>query len=289
MSLLSSWQSEVSPRRTRSKACPRYVNRKEPSRLSTARSFHQDRLKKDLSITDDIQRPPPLTDALVIRPLVTDDEIECVSWLRAKAFYAYPPERKFAGEIHQMMIAEEESKSLKALRLDTTLRERRGEDLRDITITIMALSDARAVKEPDQSLCFIAPDGMNMVVLGSLDIHFAKALAGEVLIGSSEHAAYLANVCTADAAKRRGVGRALLQRAREIAREKCVDDLFVHTMAVNEIARAFYEKNGFVVEKEETSNQAHYRGRCLDGIEGLARTVLLKDSLLHPSSPYDKS
>jgi len=28
-----------------------------------------------------------------------DDEIDAVSWLRAKSFYAYPEERKFAGEV----------------------------------------------------------------------------------------------------------------------------------------------------------------------------------------------
>lgn len=59
-----------------------------------------------------------------------------------------------------------------------------------------------------------------------------------------------------------------------------VKDLYVHTMAVNEVALRFYERNGFVVEKEETSNQAHYRGRCLDGIEGRGRTVLLRDTQL---------
>ncbi len=69
----------------------------------------------------------------------------------------------------------------------------------------------------------------------------------------------------------------LLQRAAA-----GVLDLFVHTLAVNEVALRFYEKNGFTVEKEETSNEAHYRGRCLDGIEGRGRSVLLKDTLLRP-------
>lgn len=58
------------------------------------------------------------------------------------------------------------------------------------------------------------------------------------------------------------------------------DGLFVHMMAVNEIARRFYERQGFQVDKEESSNEAHYRGRCLDGIEGRGRTLLLRDSRL---------
>ena len=202
---------------------------------------------------------------------LTDEEIECVAWLRAKSFYAYPPERKFAGEIHQMMIAEEESKSLKALRLGSKL------DNDEDTITLVATCDADVVDEEssDERLVYEDSTGCRRIVVGSLDIHFARALAGEYLIGDSEHAAYLANVCTASAARRRGVGVLLLEHAKRLAKSRNVDDILVHTMAVNEIARAFYEKNGFVVEKEETSNEAHYRGRCLDGVEGAGRTVLL--------------
>lgn len=58
------------------------------------------------------------------------------------------------------------------------------------------------------------------------------------------------------------------------------DGLFVHMMAVNERARSFYDKLGFRVEKEESSNEAHYRGRCLDGVEGRARSILMRDSRL---------
>lgn len=213
----------------------------------------------------------------------TDDDIECVSWLRAASFYAYPEERKFAGRIHQLMIAEEESKSLKALRLDQRLQQedplssppRDGQ-----TVTLMASCRANSIPDIDEKLCYV--DSQHMAVVGSLDIHAARALPGEVLVGSSDNAAYLANVCTASAARRRGVATALLSRAREIAHMWDVDALFVHTMAVNEIAVEFYTKNGFVIDKEETSNQAHYRGRCLDGIEGRGRTVLLRDTTIKP-------
>ncbi len=57
------------------------------------------------------------------------------------------------------------------------------------------------------------------------------------------------------------------------------DALFVHLMAVNEIGRSFYGSQGFVVEREESSNEAHYRGRCLDGIEGRGRTILMRGNL----------
>ena len=234
-------------------------------------SFHVDRLKKD---TSPVVPKAPLTSAVELldpSQLLTDEEIECVAWLRATSFYAYPPERKFAGEIHQMMISEEESKSLKALRLRAKL------DNDTETITLVATCDAGAVDEEaaDERLIYVDGSGSRRMVVGSLDVHFARALAGEFLIGDSEHAAYLANVCTAEAARRRGVGLKLLDRAKALASAREADQVLVHTMAVNEIARAFYEKHGFVVEKEETSNVAHYRGRCLDGIEGAGRTVLL--------------
>jgi ribosomal protein S18 acetylase RimI-like enzyme len=62
-----------------------------------------------------------------------------------------------------------------------------------------------------------------------------------------------------------------------------VEVLYVHTMAVNEAALRFYRQHGFEIEKEESSNAAHYRGHCLDGIEGAGRTVLLRDTELFQS------
>lgn len=243
-----------------------------PEQATTAKpSFHVDRLKKDASPV--VQKAPLASAVKLLDParLLTDEEIECVAWLRATSFYAYPPERKFAGEIHQMMISEEEAKSLKTLRLRAKL------DNDYETVTLVATCDADAVDQEsaDERLVYVDESGSRSMVVGSLDVHFARALEGEFLIGDSEHAAYLANVCTATAARRRGVGLTLLERAKALASARGADQILVHTMAVNEIARAFYEKNGFVVEKEETSNVAHYRGRCLDGIEGAGRTVLL--------------
>ncbi len=38
------------------------------------------------------------------------------------------------------------------------------------------------------------------------------------LTGNSDNAAYLANVCVADTARRRGIGGALIQAARQVAK-----------------------------------------------------------------------
>ena len=233
--------------------------RRNTAILGSKSSFHQDRL----AATDVKQKiGTPLN--IDIRAPKSEAEMRAIGWLRAMSFYAYPLERKFAGEVHQAMVAHEE--------LQLLLQQ---DDKDKGIITLLAISDPTALEIfPDDRLLL---EDCNQTVVGSLDLHIARALIGEALIGDTENAAYLANVCTSECAKRRGVGSALLKVARETARKMGVKTLYVHTMAVNEIAMKFYLGQGFIVEKEETSNQAHYRGRCLDGIEGRGRTVLLRD------------
>ena len=257
----------------------RSIDRSRRATTAHAQQFHQDRMAaSDVSISKS-----PLN--IEIRLAERDDELEVAAWLRARSFYAYPEERKFAGEIHQMMIAEEELKALKAARLDRILSaSSTSEPSSEKSACLIALCGVEDLADPSTVLderLFLSDDGENQLYLaGTLDLHAVRALTGEVLIGSCQNPAYLANVCTATAARRRGVGEAMLKEARKIAKEWGVDGLYVHTMAVNEIALNFYKRNNFVIESQETSNQAHYRGRCLDGIEGRGRTVLLRDTTL---------
>lgn len=260
-----------------------YLRNKAGLIASSTSRFHQDRMAATESIAS---RRLPLE--VEIRLAERDDELETAAWLRARSFYAYPEERKFAGDIHQMMIAEEELKALKAARLARILASASGyradtDENRERSACLIAVCDVdalgdgvRAASHDDRLV--LSDDGESqMMLVGTLDVHAVRALQGEVLIGSCKNPAYLANVCTAPVARRRGVGEALLQAARCLAKDWGVDGLYVHTMAVNEIALNFYRRNHFIVESEETSNQAHYRGRCLDGIEGRGRTVLLRD------------
>lgn len=274
--------------------------------------------------------------------------MEAAAWLRALSFYAYPLERKFAGEvrcrplsvaisfalhhqtlpkdgpqlmdcaertyslprlsleegpchctfvtlplltsppplpspfmpqIHRLMIAEEELKALKAAALNMALDSPNSNE-RSACLAAMCEAADLGPSQNDEPKLVLEDGGIKRVLVGSLDLYAVRAMPGEVLIGASTNAAYLANVCTAPAARRRGVGRVLVRAAREQARRWGVEDLYVHTMAVNEAALRFYEGLGFVIEKEESSNSAHHRGRCLDGIEGRGRTVLLKDMQL---------
>ena len=56
--------------------------------------------------------------------------------------------------------------------------------------------------------------------------------------------------------------------------------VFVHILWVNTRARQFYESQGFYIDMEESANTAHYRGHCLEGIEGRGRTILLRYDLV---------
>ena len=69
-----------------------------------------------------------------------------------------------------------------------------------------------------------------------------------------------------------------MDRARALAREWECDGLFVHALAVNEVAERFYARAGFVVDSEEGAAEAARRGHCLDGVEGLGRSVLYRDA-----------
>ena len=69
-----------------------------------------------------------------------------------------------------------------------------------------------------------------------------------------------------------------LELARALAREWECDGLFVHALAVNEVAERFYARAGFVVDSEEGAAEAARRGHCLDGVEGLGRSVLYRDA-----------
>lgn len=72
--------------------------------IVSATDFHQKRLSADETgqKTNAGSRPHlKVTGALIIRIAERDDELEAVSWLRARSFYAYPEERKFAGEVRK--------------------------------------------------------------------------------------------------------------------------------------------------------------------------------------------
>ena len=70
--------------------------------IVSSTNFHQKRLSAaETEETNAARALPDLknTGALIVRLGERDDELEAASWLRARSFYAYPEERKFAGEV----------------------------------------------------------------------------------------------------------------------------------------------------------------------------------------------
>ncbi|GMH34092.1 hypothetical protein BSKO_01926 [Bryopsis sp. KO-2023] len=217
---------------------------------------------------------------VVVRSAQSDEELEAAAWLRAKAFYAYPEERKFAGQLHQSMKAREEFDLLKIWSLEKRLERLR--DPRECVVAVVPLSLVSATTEVDRNaiedfIVVTEESGEESLIIGTLDVVVAKAVDGQVLIGNTYCPAYLANVCVGDVVRRCGVGHLLIDAARRFAKDHDSDGLFVHIMAANEVGRKFYESCGFVVDKIESTNEANIRGHCLDGIPGGGKTMLLRD------------
>lgn len=182
-----------------------------------------------------------------------------------------------AGEEFDALVARREAmeRELKAA------TERGEESPRERAAPLVALAPAAEVEAlsiDDDLLLLSSPSSQQMALVGTLDLVAARSVEGEVLLGGGKAPAYLANVCVAPSGRRRGVGDALLVQARQLARSWACDGLFVHSLAVNEIAERLYKSNGFVVEKEEGAAEAARRGRCLDGVEGLGKSVLYRDA-----------
>jgi ribosomal protein S18 acetylase RimI-like enzyme len=244
-------------------------------------------------------KPPPLL-GLVLRVATTDAELAAAAALRAHSFYLYPPDRAFAGRLHQELKTREEYEALVAVR---DASEAAGPAAGSRSACIIALAPLSAFGPPPPPLpspstahpdpsdpsyphpaLHLGPDpacgGAAVAVVGTLDVAYARAVAGEDLVGDAPSAAYMANVCAAPPARRRGIGARLLAAARGAALAWGVDALYVHALAVNEVAARFYGGAGFVVEKAEAPAAAKARGHCLDGVEGLGRAVLWRDGRL---------
>ncbi|KAI9117289.1 hypothetical protein K1719_011455 [Acacia pycnantha] len=81
------------------------------------------------------------------------------------------------------------------------------------------------------------------------------------VIGSDVTRAYLSNVCVAKELQRNGLGYALLEKAKMVAYDWGITDLYVHVAVNNEPARKLYVKSGFVCESDEPAWQARFLDR----------------------------
>ena len=163
----------------------------------------------------------PLGVASCRREAHTDEELWACSRLRAQCFYAYPPEREFAGKVdfsfalgpfcvlldllsfcvqgcaelefgvqlHQVTMAREEFEALRGVR-DT--RATGGAPSHAVCLMAVTASsdvpDASPLLQIDSATSSSgsvgAPSSSGETVVGSLDLCNVRAVAGEVLIGA---------------------------------------------------------------------------------------------------------
>ena len=62
---------------------------------------------------------------------------------------------------------------------------------------------------------------------------------------------YLDDLCVDEAARGRGVGKALMQGVRELARERGIEKIELNVWECNEAAMRFYERLGFTTQRRE--------------------------------------
>lgn len=85
----------------------------------------------------------------------------------------------------------------------------------------------------------------------------AQAADGFALVRAVAGEAEILTFCVAKEARRRGLGKTLLEAACEAARERGADELFLEVGEENAAARALYQKNGFGVVGRRAAYYRH--------------------------------
>ncbi|KAI9072918.1 hypothetical protein K1719_045133 [Acacia pycnantha] len=211
--------------------------------------------------------PPPSpkidTSFLTLAESFYDDELFAASSLRVRSFRNFPPET-FGLQDLMKCLTEREFEALKERIAGMT---RAG--LRRVSCINASLPESHVSKISTElcSACKFSANGEDRVVVGTLDLNQCLCLPDEIpgmkpeVIGSDVTRAYLSNVCVAKELQRNGLGYALLEKAKMVAYDWGITDLYVHVAVNNEPARKLYVKSGFVCESDEPAWQARFLDR----------------------------
>jgi ribosomal protein S18 acetylase RimI-like enzyme len=213
-----------------------------------------------------------------VRLAASSAERRAAAYLRAQSFAAVPEGRSdFARRAHLRMKADAAWEALEAQAAGADAAYAAA-GCAVATLVACAPDDGGAVAAAlraalgDGSAALPARGAAAAeVVVGTLDLNQGAKLPAEELIGRLPAAwpgapgaarAYLSNVCVLDAARRRGVARALILEAAALAAARGVGHLYVHVVAGNAAAQALYERGcGFAVEQEEPERAARALNR----------------------------
>lgn len=218
--------------------------------------------------------------SLTVKEYFTEAELLAAVRLRIRTFYEFN-QASYNIEDHRRHLMEREYAALKERVAGMRIGFKR---VTCINATLPMSHSLLSAQELCAS-CKFAEDGVNQVVVGTLDLNQCLSLADELTgkrpqgSGSDLTRAYLSNVCVAKELQRNGLGYALVAKSKEVAREWGITDLYVHVAVDNKAAKKLYEKSGFVYENEEPAWQSRFLGRPRRFLlwANLAHTSLIND------------
>ncbi|CAO2168616.1 unnamed protein product [Urochloa humidicola] len=200
--------------------------------------------------------------AVALREFVTLDELRAAVRLRVRTFYEYAVE-SIGAEDQKNALADREFEALQDRISGKMINFQRVSCINGT----VPLSSSLMTAEELSSMCKFVEDGEERVVVSSLDLNQCLWLPDELtgknpgVNEDSQTRAYLSNVCVAKELQKLGLGYALVDRSKKLAREWGITDLYVH-VAINNIAgQKLYKKSGFVYEGEEPAWRARFLGR----------------------------
>ncbi|PVH34369.1 hypothetical protein PAHAL_8G207400 [Panicum hallii] len=199
---------------------------------------------------------------VALREFVTLDELRAAVRLRVRTFCEYAID-SVGAEDHRKALADREFEALQDRISGKMINFQRVSCINGT----VPLSPSLMTADELCSMCKFVEDGEERVVVGSLDLNQCLWLPDELtgkrpgVNEDSQTRAYLSNVCVAKELQKKGLGYALVDKSKKLAREWGITDLYVH-VAINNIAgQKLYKKSGFVYEGEEPAWKARFLGR----------------------------
>ncbi|XP_021756861.1 uncharacterized protein LOC110721935 [Chenopodium quinoa] len=200
--------------------------------------------------------------ALLVEEAVSEDALWAAACLRIRTFNEYK-EDSFGLEDHKRYLAEREFEALK----ERVAGKREGFRKVSCINATLPLSHLSALSGDLCTSCKFSDDGGSRIVVGTLDLNQCLRLPDEMTgmkpqgIGADFLRAYLSNVCVAKELHRNGLGYVLVSKAKCVAEEWGITDLYVHVAVDNESAKKLYMKSGFTYESDEPAWQARFANR----------------------------
>ncbi|KAK9697487.1 hypothetical protein RND81_08G040700 [Saponaria officinalis] len=200
--------------------------------------------------------------SLVIAEAASNEELLAATRLRIRSFYEFKHD-SFSVEDHKKYLVEREFNGLK----ERVAGNREGFRKVSCINASLPLSYVSSLSEDLCSTCKFTHNGGDRVVIGTLDLNQCVKLPDEIAgmkpqgIGTDFARAYLSNVCVAKELLKNGLGYMLISKAKFVAEEWGIIDLYVHVAIDNEPAKKLYAKSGFVYENEEPAWEARFLNR----------------------------